>query len=567
MQKKNKVIFIIIIIGLFLMVFTTRAMWITADPPSDLSWSGGLYGDEFAYAHNARNKALFNQWITDEWNPFLYNPILTFFDYLSFKTFNVSFFSLRVVPLFWGMLSAIFLFFIFYRNSYSFFWAILGFILIETNYFFAMYSRLSLSDTMLTNWMIMALFFWVSGRKNRFAMFFSGVSSVGVFSCKPTAVYFMGVLFLAYVFHFLQGDSQSPLKERKNIKASIIQLFKNAWPFLIGVVTAGGIWFVFFYIPNHAEITRFSVKWRELAMPKNFRDLMSHLFGKYAPITFKHFAWFPFILLTGWLYAPLSLYRLFKHPKKFSSLELVVLLWCVIGYLSISGFHYRPPRYFLSLALPMILFAWMALRWILSFDANKIKIKGHKIFTVFYVFWAILTIFLTKKFIYIRENEIFLLIILFLTALTLLSFILFTKKYKRHKAVTLFLVLTIVALSLAHNLSLYAKWVTHPTYNMLTASRKVGTLVSNGTIAGLWAPMICMENNNHALCIASGWFNAHHPYEKYHFTHLFLWRGNQDAELKMIRKPLGRKFLKAKLKLLERFKIKNAWALFFAVKP
>ena len=79
--------------------------------------------------------------------------------------------------------------------------------------------------------------------------------------------------------------------------------------------------------------------------------------------------------------------------------------------------------------------------------------------------------------------------------------------------------------------------------------------------------MVRMENRNRALLVASGWLNEKQPYETYHFTHVFLWRGNRDAELKMLIRPLGRRFIKERLVLMERFRIKNAWAMLFKVKP
>ena len=76
-----------------------------------------------------------------------------------------------------------------------------------------------------------------------------------------------------------------------------------------------------------------------------------------------------------------------------------------------------------------------------------------------------------------------------------------------------YVILLFVSISLSLNLSLYYKWWHKPSYNVAHASREIGKIVKNGVIAGLWAPMICMENKNQALCIASGWGNDDHPYK------------------------------------------------------
>jgi len=566
MVSLNKNTWILVLVILFAVLAGLKATRLTADPPEKLSWSGGLFGDEPAYAHNARNKAVFNKWIMDEWNPYLYNPILTFCDFLSFKTFGSSFKTLRFVPLFWGILGMFFFFVILYKDSQSYPWAVLGLVFLEANFFFLMYTRLSLSDTMLTNWMIMALFFWILGKKNSTAMFLAGVSSVGVFSCKPTALYFMGVLLTAYLFYFFRKVLINLTPSTGFSRKTLYTVFKNILPFISGVVLAGGLWFILFYIPNHSEISRFSVRWKQLAMPKSLGDFTRHLFGSYAPITFKYFAWFPFIFLTGWLYLPISIYRLIRTPRKVSELEVLTILWVIIGYCAISGFRYRPTRYFISLVPPTVLLAWMACRWLYS-ELNEFKLnklKKHAVFIFMYLWWVVLTIILAMKYISISRNELYMLTgLLLLAIITNILFYLRTNDRIKTKGLTV--VIIIAVLSLGHNLNLYAKWVSSPTYEMIQTSRRVGKLVESGIIVGLWAPMICMENNNRALCIASRWFNDKNPYKRFHFTHVFLWRGNYDAELELLKKPLGIEFLRNNLKEICVFRIKGAKAQLFKV--
>ena len=67
-MKRDGFSYIVLII--FIVLFGLRLIHITADPPANLSWSGGLFFDEGALAHNARNKVLFGEWKLDEWNDF-----------------------------------------------------------------------------------------------------------------------------------------------------------------------------------------------------------------------------------------------------------------------------------------------------------------------------------------------------------------------------------------------------------------------------------------------------------------------------------------------------------------
>jgi len=553
----NRRVYLLGIVVLFLFLFTLRAVHPTADPPSRLSWSGGLFGDEPAYAHNARNKAVFGKWVLDEWNPFLYNPILTLCDYLSFKTFGTGFFALRMVPLFWGLLSIILVYDTLRRGFGTFWVAALGVLLLETNYFFLMYTRLSLSDTMLTNWMILSMFLWVVGTRSPWSRFFSGIAAIAVFSCKPTAIYFAFVMGSAYLFAFLKGP-----EEKKSLKTAITYLM----PFAAGLGIAMLAWLGLYYRPFHGEIARYSHEWSKLSMPRGIGDFADRVIGTHAPIVFKHFAWFPFVLLAAWCYLPISIYRIVRHRHRVRPFEFFVTLWFLIGYFALSGFRYRPPRYFVSLVPPVVFLALCGLVWLVSLEKRREHSFLKSPFFWVYMAWLGLTAYLSRRYLHIPSSDFLGGAGVFLVA----AVFFFAWRQKRfgiegRGAIAATLVIAIVSLALVHNLALYGTWLKKPEYKEITVSREVGRLVHGEVIAGLWAPMVCMENDNRALCIAPGWFNDKDPYGRYRFGYLFLWRGNRDAELSMVRRVLGRTFLKTRLRPVARYSIKDAWAILFKV--
>ncbi len=554
--RKRIFVFLSLVLFFFFLV-SLRAVHLTSDPPARLSWSGGLYGDEPAYAHNARNKAVFGKWVLDEWNPFLYNPILTFSDYLSFRIFGTGFLALRMVALFWGMLSLIFIYVTFRRKFKKLWFAVLGVFLVETNYFFLMYTRLSLSDTMLTNWMLLALFLWAVGTEKSWVRFLSGLSAVAVFSCKPTAIYFAAVIGLAYLFTFAR-DREGGWRWKP--------FFLYIVPYLTGFGIGMGIWFVVYYLPFHAQIARYSREWSNLSMPRGVGDFLERTLGGHAPIAFKHFAWFPYVLLAGWLYLPISAFRLLRKWRSVNPLECLALAWFVLGYFALSGFRYRPPRYFVSLVPPTIMLALCGLNYLAGLASEESHPPLGWYFWVPYAAWVGLTAFLTKKYLHFDTKELY----LGGAALAVWMGIWMGRWARRRTAsfrgvVGYGGVVVLVVLALSHNGRIYVDWARRPAYKEVRVSRAVGKLVSGETIAGLWSPMVCMENDNRALCIAPGWFNDRDPYGRYHFPYLFLWRGNRDAELSMVRRVLGKRFLKTRLKPVARFSIKNAWAYLFKV--
>ncbi len=549
---------------LFLVVFFCflvflRASRITADPPPDLSWSAGYYGDEAGYAHNARNKVLFGKWVLDEYNPYLVNPILTIFDYLFFKTFHPSILTLRLVALFWGVLGILFVFRALKICTESLWMALFGVFLLETNYFYLMFSRIDLSDTMLANWMLMTLFFWAVGLKKGAFRLLVGLSAIGVLACKPTAAYFSMVVLAALIFDFIKRNAD----RRLNLK----EIIRYCLPFLIGITVGGLVWAFAYYIPHHSEFAEMASGWSFLSMPRDWHDFVRRTVGSYAPIVFKHFSWFPFLLLVGWLYLPISFYRLFKNWRGYNSLEFLVLVWFALGYFAVSGLRYRPPRYFISLVPPFVLLALFGIRELLFFDYKTLR--RNRMFCIGYLAWLYLTFFLARKYIHVKPS-IFLggMVVFLIIGMAVWGYFKIGNQELGMRRLGVLITTALIALSVFQNAALYYKWWHKPSYQEVNISREVGKIVKHGIIAGLWAPMVCMENNNRALCIAWRWFNDRHPYEKYHFTYLFLWRGNRDAELRhVIMIPLGMKFIKERLKPVRTFSIKNATAVLFKVIP
>ena len=57
-----------------------RGSWLTSDPPTHAA-TGIVWHDEGPWVHNARNRALWGTWRTDEWNPVFLTPVFTALEY------------------------------------------------------------------------------------------------------------------------------------------------------------------------------------------------------------------------------------------------------------------------------------------------------------------------------------------------------------------------------------------------------------------------------------------------------------------------------------------------------
>ena len=117
MTNSKKVFYFLILVAVLVSLFF-RLYDITIDP-FPASVTGASWYDEGAYAHNARNKILFQNWTLeyDNWNPMYISPIHTFLTFISFKYFGVSTFSARVFPVLLGLISIFFVSFILFLKN------------------------------------------------------------------------------------------------------------------------------------------------------------------------------------------------------------------------------------------------------------------------------------------------------------------------------------------------------------------------------------------------------------------------------------------------------------------
>ena len=95
-----------IVVAVALIALALRAVWLTADPPSDPT-VGIVWHDEGAWVHSARNKALWGEWRTDNWNPVFLAPVFSGLEYAAFSAFGVGTWQARTVPLASGLLAVL----------------------------------------------------------------------------------------------------------------------------------------------------------------------------------------------------------------------------------------------------------------------------------------------------------------------------------------------------------------------------------------------------------------------------------------------------------------------------
>lgn len=540
-------------IFLFISIVVVRLYHLGADPPMNLSWSGGLFGDETGYAHNARNKILFGQWITDGFNPVIYSPFLTLIEYLFFSVLGVGLIQLRLVNVTLIVLGLILLFSVLKKSERQRI-ALITILLLGFNYIFIMYSRLGLNDVFLIFPLILTLYLWQKGLNKYPILFLAGISSFVCYITKASALYFICVTLTSLLFAVFQKYKN----EEGDIKSVIVPLAY----FMSGLGISFVCWYIFFFSPNRAAFASISANWFHVAMPSNFTQLWNNLAS---PYLFKYLSRTPLELIISWVYAPLIIYGLFKNWRNVQPLEIFVFLWLLGGYMVINGLNYHPLRYFISLIPPTCILTAFALdkMWETAF-LKKITLNKFSLFWLIYIFWLIIIIKLSIYF--IGYNKMLKGLSLLAVSTAILSIIYFViQKLKlipnpgqRKSTVQIFCrsaVITLIFLSLSIDGFQYWEWAKSPQYMVKAVSKELGKILDNAYILGLWAPLATIENKHRSLYVGEKWFNYRDTFNRYPVTHLFLWDGNHRQELRFLQKAYPE--VMKKVELLKTYTIKE----------
>jgi len=519
----------LIIAVIFIAILALRLIHLDADSPLNLSWSGGFFGDEMALAHNARNKVLFGEWISDEWNPFIYSPLLTLFEYAFFSVLGVGLVPLRLVNIFLLFLG-FWLLLLTLRRERDWPTALLAVGLLGFNYIFLMYNRIGLNDTFLVFPMLLTLYFWHRGLEKPPYFILAGVSAFICYTTKATALYFTLAAALSIVWAILQK-----VQEAGGLKKGL----RSLGFFLSGLGLSSFAWYGFFFLPNQGRFDAAVQDWVGLAMPENLGKFWSNVTS---PLLLKYFSLSPVELLVGLSFIPWLLITFFKDWKKIKPLEVFLSLWLLGGYLAINGLNYRPLRYYVPLLPPLIILTALLFSKIWNWpDSGKFNLKPILTKGWLFILWIL---FVSRYSLGYKKLVMGTLALLGLVSIFIL--VLWTKPRllgqamsgsDRDRRIRLFLrsaVAGLIGFSLIIQGAQYYRWVRSPAYTVRNTSRELGRLSGEALIAGLWAPLATIENRHRSLYLGKNWFNDHKTFTRYPVTHLFLWDGNNQEELRFL---------------------------------
>ena len=235
---------IVAVVAILAVGLTLRTLWLRADPP--VTSVGIVWHDEGAWTHNARNLALWGTSKTDNWNPVYIAPVFTALEYGSFAVFGVGTWQARVVPVASGLAAIVLLMAglnaIGGRRA-----ALVGGILLATNYWFVMWNRAALMESTMTAFIVAGWAAYAMSERRPWWGFVAGLCAALAFFTKAAAAFFVAALVIDVVLkhlgRHLPGDSR---------KTDVRRLLPVA-----GLAVAFGVAAIF-VIPEWAEYYRYN---------------------------------------------------------------------------------------------------------------------------------------------------------------------------------------------------------------------------------------------------------------------------------------------------------------------
>lgn len=528
LRKVNWLVLIVLAVLLLLRLF-----FLGADPPIDLDASGGLFGDEGAYAHNARNMVLFGRWITDEWNPVFYSPLMTLATFLDFKVLGVGLVQLRLLYVLLSFLGLYLIYRALAENGRKRAGIIL-LILLGSNFIFLMHNRLGLADNFLLFLLPLAFYLWQRAWTRPANWLPAGVFCFLAYVGKSTAVYFVLAMFLASAVIWLTEKEPAAAGAGGG-------RWRPIWLFGGGFLAALLVWLFFFYLPNLHFFRSYSQQWFRLAKPQDLAQLWRNWSR---PYFIKFLAPGPIVLILGLWALPRFILELVGRARRRSwtgpdRLEILAVCWLVVGAFFVSALNYHPLRYFVPLLPPLAILAALALDRLISGRSRR---PYSRAFFVLEMFWLTGLVLLLIQY---SPKRLWAGGLLALAA-CLIAFYLsvhFRPGWAKEKLKLsgpniwpVILALSLIAASVAIDSYHWLGWAKNRQYTVYDTSKELGRILDQAYIAGLWAPVACLENRHRALCVGAGWFNDRDTFTRFPVTHLFLWDGNNREELRFMQK-------------------------------
>jgi hypothetical protein len=305
-----------------------RLVWLTADPPAHGA-VGIVWHDEGAWAHNARNRALWGTWRTDAWNPVFVAPVFTALEYAAFREFGVGTWQARVVPAASGLFAAAALAIGLWaaggRRA-----AMVGAWLLSTNYVFVMWNRAALMESTMTAFIVAG---WAAYAMTRWRPAFGYVAGTMVtlawFTKAAAAFFVAAIVFDALLTLALTRSAR--LRAIVSVDSPSAEDARGAVATLVGMAASAACVVVLFVVPHWTDYRFYNWQMSVTRKPSyTVRALMDRI------------SWLPFVqgfftrMWADLVAASLATLVVLSQWRRASPAARLLVLWLLVGFVELA---------------------------------------------------------------------------------------------------------------------------------------------------------------------------------------------------------------------------------------
>jgi 4-amino-4-deoxy-L-arabinose transferase-like glycosyltransferase len=304
-----------------------RVVWLRSDPPTSAS-VGVVWHDEGAWTSNARNKALWGVWRTDEWNPVFVAPVFTALEYGAFESFGVGLWQARTVSVAAGLIAIVFLMagLASAANRRS---AVIAGVLLATDYGFVMWNRAALMESTMTAGIVVAwACYAIAHTRPRWGAL-AGAAAVAAYFTKASAAFFLAALVLDACATIALAHAPA-LRARLRARTPDIPEVRGALWTIAGLAVAGGLIGLAFVAPHAREYFFYNV---QMSIERKPSYALSALVTRAS--------WLPFVQsfftrsIAEFAAAMLGVLAIAARWRTARPAERLLVLWVLVGLLEL----------------------------------------------------------------------------------------------------------------------------------------------------------------------------------------------------------------------------------------
>lgn len=314
--------FVLCLLLIFAAGATLRIVWLRADPPTVSV--GVVWHDEGPWTHNARNRALFGVWRTDDWNPVFVAPVFTALEYVAFETFGVGLWQARSVSVAAGLAAVAFLAAglgaIGGRRV-----ALFGATLLATNYFFVMWNRAALMESTMTAFIVAGWAAYAMAERRPAWGLVAGVAAALAWFTKAAAAFFVGAILLDVAVTLLVAWSPA-IGARLGMPRPTPAVTRAAWLTIAGLAGTAALIVALFVAPYWSEYRFYNWQMSVTRKPSYaMADLLTR--ASWLPIVQDFFSRMWLALAAGLL----ALAGIAARWRTARAGERLLVLWMLVG--------------------------------------------------------------------------------------------------------------------------------------------------------------------------------------------------------------------------------------------